>query len=541
MRRCGDHCVALLLSAASLLLYSTTLATTIGWTDTGELMAVAATLGIGHPTGYPLLSILGRAWLHLPLGLRIAVQLNVLSALLTALAVGFFYLFVRSLLTGSEQPERNNARWPAVAAAGFFGTSVTVWSQSSSYEVYALHLLLVVTMLFAWSRAIDEQDKVPAITSRWWFLFALLVGFGFANHMTTVLLAPALFWHYFMRYGISKGAWRRLLRMAPPALAGLSVYAFLPIRAASRPPLNWGDPFSWEALLRHVAGAQYQVWMFNGPEVMGRQLRSFVGGLPSEFVLPVFAVAVWGLFVLMRGSRTIGMVLLLLGAATVVYAVNYDIHEIGPYFLTAYLVVAVAIDPGLRDLQGKTWRGGRWYRAVLPVLAAAGVVWQVVVNAHEVRSAVPDLVERFARSVLEHVPRNAVVITGRWDYLYSPALYLQQVEHVRPDVLLIDHSLLRDRTWYVDALRARAPWLNDALLAEFESFIVELQKFERREPFTLSVIQVRWEGLWRGILSVSSRSRTVFVDHRLAGEVKGWDLRPDGYLLRLTTPDDSTV
>lgn len=541
MKRCGDWCVALFLAVASLLLYGTTLATTIGWTDTGELMAVAATLGIGHPTGYPLLSIIGRSWLHLPLGLRVAVQLNVLSALLTALAVGLFYLFVRSVFSGSEKPERNDARWPAVAAAAFFGTSLTVWLQSSSFEVYALHLLLILAMLCSWFRAVDEQVKIPGIASRWWFLFALLVGFGFANHMTTVLLAPALLWHYFKRFGISRQAWRRLLGMVPPAFVGLSVYAFLPIRAASRPPLNWGDPSSWEAFWRHVAGSQYQVWMFNGTEVMGRQFRSFVEGLPSEFVLPVFAVAVWGLFILMRRSRAIGIVLLLLGGATVLYAVNYDIHEIGPYYLAAYLAAAAAIEPGLKDLQRRMVRRRRRFGTVLPVLAAAGVVWQAVVNANDVRSAVPELVERFSRSVLEHVPHNAVVITGRWDYLYSPALYLQQVERVRPDVLLIDHSLLRDRSWYVEALRARVPWLTVALSAEFELFLVELRKFERREPFTPSVIQLRWDRLWLGILSESSRSHPVFVDHRLAGEAKGWDFRPDGYLVRLKTPADSAT
>ena len=51
--------------AAGLALYLPTLARHVGFIDRGELAAVAATLGIAHPTGYPTFTLLGRvvAWL----------------------------------------------------------------------------------------------------------------------------------------------------------------------------------------------------------------------------------------------------------------------------------------------------------------------------------------------------------------------------------------------------------------------------------------------------------------------------------------------
>jgi hypothetical protein len=57
---------------------------TYGFIDRGELAAVATTLGIAHPTGYPTLTLLGHFAVRLFPFARPVVVLNVLSALWTA-------------------------------------------------------------------------------------------------------------------------------------------------------------------------------------------------------------------------------------------------------------------------------------------------------------------------------------------------------------------------------------------------------------------------------------------------------------------------
>ena len=541
MRRCSETCVGIAMFLAAMALYLPTIATTIGWTDTGELMAVAATLGIAHPTGYPLLTLSARIWLMIPLDLRVAIQLNALSAVFTSAAVALFYLLSGGLNSRRSWFETKGARWPRIAAAGFFATSSTVWLQAASYEVYALHLLLSMGILVTWVVANEDQRLDPNCTSRWWFFFALLVGFGFANHMTTVLLAPALLWQYWRSYGASAVSWRRLGRMVPFSLIGISLYLTLHVRSTAHPPISWGDTTSWESFWAHVGGAQYRVWMFTGWEVVRRQFRLFLDGLPGEFVLPVFAVAAWGMWALWKSNKEMAISLILLAATTILYSVNYDIHEIGPYFLMVYVVVAATVAAGLDDLRRRLAKGSRMVRSMLPALAVAGILVQVMTHRVEVRASNPPLIEQFARSVLEGVPLNAVIITGRWDYLYSPALYLQHVEHVRPDVLVIDHSLLRDHSWYVDALRRRAPNLNSALTNEFDHFRRELRKFERGEPFVPAVIKYRWDALMNGLLKVSLQERAVFLDNRLASESHGRSLMPDGHLLRVLNSVDDPI
>lgn len=534
MNRCRTGCLAIAVGVASVVLYATTIVTTVGWTDTGELMAVAHTLGTAHPTGYPLMTVLARMWLLIPMGLRTAVHLNLLSTMLVAIATGLFAGYLRIAFTNT----RNKGTFEYAASAAGIGaavlaTSLTYWTQASSYEVYALHLCLMSSILLAYALAVAEQASRPTLMSRWWFVFAYLVGFGSANHMTTVLLGPGLLWDYFRRHGTSRSSWRRIGRMAIAGLAGLSMYLVLPIRATSWPPLNWGDPATWDAFWRHVTGAQYRVWMFSSAEVMSRQWSAFVAGLTDEFIWPWLAIALWGWTVAWRRWRRSAELITIFAVTGILYSINYDIHEIGPYFLIVYAAIAFAIVPGLVDLNERMGRGSLRGVPWVALASVALVIWQAVEHHPQIERANTPAIERFARDVLMGVEPRAVILTGRWDYLYSPALYLQHVERVRTDVLVIDHSLLRDRPWYVESLRRRAPWLERALKDEFDAFLHELRKFERGEPFTPAVIQMRWDAFWSGIIRVAAEAGPVYMDVRLAAELRAGPALPDGHLVRL--------
>ena len=74
-------------AAVALVLYLVTLAPTVATGDSGELAAVAATLGLAHPPGYPTFTLLGHLFTWLPFG-DPAYRVNLLSAVLDMVAVG---------------------------------------------------------------------------------------------------------------------------------------------------------------------------------------------------------------------------------------------------------------------------------------------------------------------------------------------------------------------------------------------------------------------------------------------------------------------
>ena len=83
-----ENATAIAVAIAAFLVYAATLCPTIYAGDSGELAVAATTLGIAHPPGYPLWTLLGRiAVLFLP-GTP-AFSLNLFSAICGAAAAGF--------------------------------------------------------------------------------------------------------------------------------------------------------------------------------------------------------------------------------------------------------------------------------------------------------------------------------------------------------------------------------------------------------------------------------------------------------------------
>jgi hypothetical protein len=93
--------LALLPGGLAFVLYLVTCSPTINFTDSGELITVAWTAGIAHPSGYPLYTLIGTAFSHLPFGDNPAWRMNVLSALFAAAAVSMFYAVVADTFTAT--------------------------------------------------------------------------------------------------------------------------------------------------------------------------------------------------------------------------------------------------------------------------------------------------------------------------------------------------------------------------------------------------------------------------------------------------------
>ncbi len=75
-----------------------TLAPTVWFIDSGELAAVASTLGIAHPTGYPLFTLIGHLFSILPISKSEVYNLNLMSAFFCSLASFMFVFFLNYVL-----------------------------------------------------------------------------------------------------------------------------------------------------------------------------------------------------------------------------------------------------------------------------------------------------------------------------------------------------------------------------------------------------------------------------------------------------------
>jgi hypothetical protein len=522
----------------ALCVYWRTLAPTVTYIDSGELAAVSCTLGIAHPSGYPLFTLLGWLFTRLPIGGEEIVRLNLMAALFCTAGIFVFYHLVVYLLntlfdlkgkrgTALVADGRVLAPLSAFAASMILAFSETWWSQAVAVEVYSLHVLLLVTTMYAFLRACRSQETA------WWLFFAFALGLGFTNHMTTVLLAPGFLYFYFATQGWRRDAWRKIARLIVPFLLGLSVYLYLPVRAAQGPALSWGNPITWERFLWHLSGKQFRVWLFSSTEATGRQLRYFFESLPGEFAYVGLVLALVGCVVLYRFHRRLWIWSLLLFATCVLYAINYDIHDIDSYFLLAYIVVALWAGLGLWWTGWWLVRGWQWQRSVVMVMLCVTGFIPLVVHYSRIDQHATHDVEDYTRNMFASFDQNALVLSYQWDYWVSASQYYQLVRGVRPDVTVIDKELLR-RSWYLSQLGRNSPRVIGPAQREVDAFLVELSKFEHDLPYNPSVIEGRYVAMIQAFIRTSVAGRPVYVTPEIEPEfTAGYQRVPQGLAFRL--------
>src|SRR5437762_3277993 len=87
------HVAAAALGVVILAVYVRTLAPTVAGGDSGELITAAYTLGVAHPPGYPLYTLLAKLFTLIPIG-TIAWRVNLFSAVCGAGAATLIFLAV---------------------------------------------------------------------------------------------------------------------------------------------------------------------------------------------------------------------------------------------------------------------------------------------------------------------------------------------------------------------------------------------------------------------------------------------------------------
>ena len=383
-------------------LYMLTLAPTFGYIDDGELAAVAVTLGVAHPTGYPLMTFLGKLF-TLILPVRDILALNIMSALFVAVGAGVMTLLFARLLRvvpfsdreeveekgkkgkkkNDPKEEKRKRRMTAGEGSVLAGLSALLtvttgiwWRQGVGFEVYSLHCLMLPLITWLFIRYLDQEalragevsvgesgtDGPIGFTVKG-FLFSLGLGLSFSNHMTTILLAPAFLVFYFWRLGFSADAFRRILYLIPGFLLGLLPYLWLPLRAAGDPQFNWSNPETFWGFWRHITGAQYGVWMFSEPQVFAPHTREVLGTISGELLGLGIVIALLGLFTLFRRRGRLAVVTGVLFAASLLLALLFNGTTVAaillPFvlFLVA-LIVALFYFTGSKGGEGKN----RWGR-----------------------------------------------------------------------------------------------------------------------------------------------------------------------------------
>ena len=226
---------------AVFVLYLITLAPSTAMWDASEYIAAAYVLGLPHPPGNPFFILIGNVFAHMPLpGVSVAVKLNMLAALSSAIAAGSWFLITERVLV-SWLPQKWMRILGASVATLIGATAFTVWNQSVVNEkVYTVSLAIFAIVAWLTVTWCDEPEGRRA--DKLLILIAFLLGLGYANHPAGMLPAPAVGLAILFRAPKTLLKWKLILACVAAVILGISPFATQPIRAAHFPAINEGEP-----------------------------------------------------------------------------------------------------------------------------------------------------------------------------------------------------------------------------------------------------------------------------------------------------------
>jgi len=413
--------------------------------------------------------------------------------------------------------------------------SRTFWFQSTSVEVYSLHLLLITAIILLLIKAYIHSSKADELKP--WLLFAVVLALGFTNHMTTLLILPGTAYLYFSRYRINQASIKRVLLMILifiPVL--ILIYLYLPVRASQNPIINWGNPVDMERILRHISGKQYQVWLFSSMEAAKKQFIYFIEALPTEFYFTL-VISVIGLLYSYIKAKKLFLLLLITFLSTVLYSINYDIHDIDSYFLLAFVMIAFFSALGAVKIFTMKDASEKIVMGILGIVLAI----QVYFNYDKVNQSGNYTFEDYTKELMSSVSENAIIFSYQWDFFISASYFYQFVENYRTDVKIVDKELLR-RSWYYNQINNYDPDLLKGIEKEVDQFLAELQPFERGEKFNAQKLESLYRTIMTKLISTNLDKRDFYIAPELVEqEIKrgeftlpqGFNLVPDLFLFKV--------
>jgi len=544
----------LLAFLAPLVVYILTLARDITFLDSGELTAVAATLGIAHAPGYPLFTLLGHVFSLLPVG-SIPFRVGLLSAVTTSLAALLLYR-AASTIAGCIAPRASAAarELGPLAGALLFAFALTPWSQATVVEVYGLQVFLVMAFLAAATAALRE----PGQAVQHWPLVAMTAAAALTNHLSGgLLLAGFVAFMLISLITRARGPHRPPIpigRSLLAAAAPLLLYAYLPIRGAMDAPVSWDYPTTWHRFLVHVSARQYH-GLLGRDGLRMSELDRFVGQqLPQEagWALPVLATI--GLLALLwRGRRFLWLTLAPL-AAYLLYNMAYPIPDISVYYIPVIAILglwagvgtamvahtaAAGLSAGLRRSAAARLKAPAAGPAlIVAVVACLLCVQPLRAHWHTNDQHRFELLGRYLRDMMKYLDPNAVLFTSRWASISGPAIYYQNVAGLRPDVLVLDLPSLSSAVLQ-HKLALAAPDLEAACRPELEAVAEIARLSEANRPYDVSEGRYRFMKMRRKLAEQSIALRPTYMAGDMAGHslFAGFDIHPEGLVLRLTKDD----
>jgi len=456
----------------------------IGWWDSGLYAVHSRTLGVPNPGGSILFILLGRIFSYLFFFLSTIKRIALVSICATSAASVFFYFTMLEIIN-TFQTQKNRT---VITLSSFF-TALSlpflhsIWSESHISRVYSLGLLLAAVLSFISVKiwlADNNNYRMRLI-----FLLVFILTLDFSAHRLNSPFLPFLFLLIIYSLRTTFLNYKFWLAAIVFCLTAISIHFFLFIRSGMNTPLtmentqNFKNLLSWINMKRVSSESNvlnlfnrraslwdYQIkfmylryfcWNFFGKGNPG-SLISFTFPFATPFIL-----GCTGFIYSFIKNRKIWFFILFLfilySIGLIVYSnVNdgfHNIREIDRLFLPSFLIFLFWTGTGLYFILSYAIRYFKGKALTILILFIGFMILPVNVILSNWKNCDRSgyyFPEDFAYNLLSSCEENGVLFTNG-DNDTFPLWYLQQIEHIRTDVLVINLPLLNTGFYLRQVLR----------------------------------------------------------------------------------------
>jgi len=423
------------------IVYLLTLPPTLVFGDSGDHIACGYILGLAHPSGYCLYTIITKLSSYIPIS-NIAMRMAFLTIIIASCATFVLYLILEHILKN---------RYISLSSSLIFAFSQTFWKISGYTKMYSLFVLF--TSLCFYIILIWERKK----NKKYLYLLAFIYGLALSNHNLSATIFPSLFYLVFVT---NKRIFRikMLFNLILLFSLGFSIYLYLPLRALARPEIDWGFPITIKAFIDYITIAMAREKMFS--QFFFKNLGEHIGVVIGQFSILLILI-IPGAIRLFKERRLFFFFLLTIifnsYFALSVYAKISGLVDMESYNLPTFVCLSVLIGFGMKYILER-------FKKLTPFVFIPLFIIPLLLNYHSCDFSKYYFAYDFGRNLLKPLPKRAILF-DRIDLEVFPLWYFQCVEETRRDVAIIPIHFLQ-RPWFIEKILELHPWISSPSIME---------------------------------------------------------------------------
>lgn len=429
--------------------------------DAGDLVSAIVTLGIPHPPGYPLYTILGIDAVKIFQYSTIAWRVGLVSSIPSII---FIFILFDTLVYLTHK------KILSLVTVLTLAFTYPIWLYSVSAEVFALNNLLTIALIWSLLHLFTEKRQ------RFLYLSSFVFGLGISHHHIIILLIPAsLYLLYQARIKLRLSHYFKIITYL---LCGISPYLYVFVSSKNGPEVNWmgwPDFSSFFILFTRAAYGTFRIGDFTGFDPLSRLLNvwALFDFAFKDFRIAGILLALIGIYQVWRKLRRIFWFLIIY-LFTYIFFMFYASYPLVDNFLVAtferfvqplYVILSIFMAFGMwfiLDFILDHFPKHYGNHKLSFILRSVELIFFILpigvflINYPKIIILKNDYTaENFASDIMDSLPQYSVLILSTDSPLFNTQ-YLYYTQKKRPDIKLIHLSKLYT-PFYQDTLKKFYP------------------------------------------------------------------------------------